>query len=85
MAITVNIDKAKEIHKDRIREARQPLLEKLDVEFQRALETGDDTADIVAQKQALRDATALTEIEEAATPEDLKATWDETLLGPSPY
>jgi hypothetical protein len=57
MGITVNITKAKEITKDRLREERKPLLEAQDVAFQRALETGADTSAIVAEKQRLRDIT----------------------------
>ena len=58
MAIQVNMAKAKELHKGNIREARTPLLAALDIEFQKALETGADTSTIVAKKQALRDAPA---------------------------
>jgi len=83
--ITINLDKAREIHRDRIRQARTPLLAAKDVEFQRALESGADTAAIVAEKQALRDAPAAPEIDAASTPEELKAAWDEQLLGTSPY
>ena len=85
MPININLAKAKDIHKDNIRAARQPLLQKLDVDFQRALEQGSDTAVIAAEKQALRDATAAPDIEAAATPEELKAAWDADLLGPAPY
>jgi hypothetical protein len=53
--ITVNIDKAKTVTADRLRQERMPKLQDLDVQYQRSLETGADTADIVAQKQALRD------------------------------
>lgn len=88
--IKVNLDKAKEIQKDKLRRARKPLLEKLDVDFVRALELGGDTASIAAQKQALRDVTNIvTEAEIAGTTVDevtseLKAIWDENLLGPKP-
>ena len=58
MAIQINMAKAKELHKGNIREARTPLLAALDIEFQKALETGADTSTIVAKKQALRDAPA---------------------------
>ena len=70
MKIQVNINKAKEITKDKLREERKPLLESLDVQFQRALETGADTSDIVAKKQALRDAPAT--VENMTTVEELK-------------
>jgi len=88
--IKINVDKAKEIQKDKMREVRKPLLEKLDVDFVRALELGGDTASIAAQKQALRDVTNIvteaeiigTTVEEVTT--ELKAIWDEDLLGPKP-
>jgi hypothetical protein len=55
--VTVNLDKAKEITKARLRTEREPLLAAQDVLFQRAQETGGDTAAIVAEKQRLRDVT----------------------------
>jgi len=57
--IVIDIDKAKAITKDRLRAERTPLLAALDVAFQRALESGSDTAAIVAEKQRLRDITSL--------------------------
>ena len=57
--ITINFDKAIEITKDRLRAERTALLEAQDVAFQRALESGADTAAIVAEKQRLRDITTL--------------------------
>lgn len=57
--VTVNLDKAKEVTKRRLRHLREPLLAAQDVLFQRALETGADTSAIVAEKQRLRDITAL--------------------------
>ena len=68
--ITVNLNKAKDITKDRLRSERKPLLEALDVQFQRALETGAPTAEIVAEKQRLRDITQLAD--QATTTEELK-------------
>jgi len=88
--IKLNLDKAKEIQKEIIRSVRKPLLEKLDVDFVRALELSGDTASIAAQKQALRDVTNIvTEAEITGTTVDeitteLKAVWDEDLLGPKP-
>ena len=69
--ITINIDKAKDITKDRLRAERQPLLEEQDVAFQRALETGADTTAIVAEKQRLRDITLLPDT--CITLDELKA------------
>ena len=57
MAIIVDINKAKDITKDRLRAERKPLLEAQDVLFQRALESGADTSAIVAEKQRLRNIT----------------------------
>lgn len=70
-AVTVNLDKAKEITKDRLRAERKPLLEAQDVAFQRALESGADTSAIVAEKQRLRDVTQLAD--QATTLDELKA------------
>ena len=71
MAIIVDIDKAKDITKDRLRAERKPLLETQDVAFQRALESNADTTSIVAEKQRLRDITTL--VDTANTVEELKA------------
>ena len=68
--ITINLDKAKDITKDRLRNERKPLLEAQDVLFQRALETGADTTAIVAEKQRLRDITQLADA--ATTTDELK-------------
>lgn len=83
--ININMNKAREIHRERIRQARNPKLAAKDIDFQRALETGADTATIVNEKQALRDAPAAAAINAATTPEELKAAWDVDLLGDSPY
>jgi hypothetical protein len=83
--ININMNKARDIHREKVREARNPKLAAKDVEFQRALETGADTSAIVAAKQALRDAPAASAIEAASTPDELKQAWDTDLLGASPY
>lgn len=57
-SVTVNLDKAKEATKSRLRFEREPLLAAQDVLFQRALETGADTTAIVAEKARLRDITS---------------------------
>lgn len=69
--ITVNLDKAKNITKESIRRKRKPLLEAQDVAFQRALESGEDTAPIVAEKQRLRDLT--NPVDECTDTDALKA------------
>ena len=70
MIININIDKAKDITKDRLRAEREPLLEAQDVLFQRALESGDDTTAIVAEKQRLRDIT--NQVDSMTTVDELK-------------
>jgi len=76
---------AKEIHKTNIRTARTPKLAELDVEFQKAQETSADTSAIVAKKQALRDAPADSAINAATDEAGLKAQWNTSILGTSPY
>jgi hypothetical protein len=68
--ITINLNKAKVITKERLRTERAPLLQAQDVAFQRALESGGDTSVIVAEKQRLRDITKLAD--QATTLEQLK-------------
>jgi hypothetical protein len=70
MGIIVDINKAKDITKDRLRQERKPLLEAQDVAFQRALEANADTSAIVAEKQRLRDITKL--VDTMTTVEELK-------------
>jgi hypothetical protein len=70
-SVTVNLDKAKELTKARLRTERTPLLAAQDVAFQRAQETGADTSAIVAEKQRLRDVTTLAD--SATTLEELRA------------
>jgi hypothetical protein len=84
-AIEVDMTKAKEIHKENIRKARISKLAELDIEFQRALETGASTTDIVSKKQALRDAPSDSAIASADTEAKLKAQWNTSILGASPY
>jgi hypothetical protein len=69
--VSVNITKAKEITKKRLRAEREPLLEAQDVLFQKALETSADTTAIVAEKQRLRDIT--NQVDSATTTTQLRA------------
>ena len=71
MAIIIDINKAKDITKDRLRIERKPLLEAQDVAFQRALESNADTSAIVAEKQRLRDIT--NQVDTMTTVEELKS------------
>lgn len=79
--IDVDMEKAKEIQRGILRLERSPLLEKLDIEYMKALEAKDEAkmAEITARKQELRDITKLPEIESATTPEELKEAGKELL------
>lgn len=59
--VTINLEKAKTLTKDRLRTEREPLLTAQDVLFQRALEIGGSTVKIAAEKQRLRDLPLLTD------------------------
>jgi len=88
--IGINTAKAREIHKQHIRLNRDPLLAAQDIEFQRAQETGASTVGIVSTKQALRDATDLANITintvgVTSVTNQLKASWDTSLLGDNPW
>ena len=78
---------AKAIFKDKIREVRKPLLEAEDVVYMKALEADDTSAKTasVAKKKALRDAPSAKAIDDADTIAKLKAAWDTSTLGDSPY
>jgi hypothetical protein len=85
--ITEDITAAKVIFKDKVREARTPLLDAEDVIYMKALEADDSDAKTasVAKKKALRDAPAASAITSANTIAKLKAAWDAGVLGDSPY
>jgi len=71
--ISVDMAAAKDIWRDKIRKARIEPLAALDTAFMKAQETGADTTQIVADKQALRDAPTHADIDAATTPEELAA------------
>tara|TARA_R100000008_G_C3530789_1_gene139161 strand:+ start:175 stop:546 length:372 start_codon:yes stop_codon:yes gene_type:complete len=85
--ISEDMTKAKEIFKDKIRSVRKPLLEAEDVVYMKALEADDASAKTasVNKKKALRDAPAAKAITDADTITKLKAAWDTSVLGDSPY
>jgi hypothetical protein len=85
--ISEDMTKAKEIFKDKVREVRGPLLEAEDVVYMKALEADDATAKAasVTKKTALRNAPAASAISDATTITELKAAWDTSVLGDSPY
>ena len=83
--IKMDMAKAKEIHRSNIRDARKSKLAELDIEFMKAQETGADTTDIVAKKNALRNAPADSAIDAATDDVGLKDQWNTSILGDSPY
>jgi hypothetical protein len=85
--ISEDMTKAKEIFKDKVREARKSLLEAEDVAYMKALEADDSSAKTasVNKKKALRDAPANSAIANAKTIKKLKDAWDTSVLGTSPY
>ena len=85
--ISEDLAEAKKIFQNKIREVRTPLLEAQDVAFMKALEAGDSSAQTAAKnaKTALRDAPAAKAISDADTITKLKAAWDTSTLGTSPY
>ena len=85
--ISEDMASAKTIFRDKVREVRKPLLDAEDVVYMKALEADDATAKAasVARKAALRDAPAAAAIDAASTIAELKAAWDTSVLGDSPY
>jgi len=77
MAITINIPKAKEIWKNKIRVKRTNVLAKLDIDYMRANESGADTTSIVTDKQTLRDLPS--QVDTATTTDEIKAVWNDKL------
>lgn len=69
-----DMDKARDIQRDRLRDAREPMLAALDIAYVQADEAGDAKAkaDIAAQKQVLRDVTKDAAIDAATSVEGLK-------------
>ena len=86
-SIQVDMTKAKDLMRDKIREVRKDLLASEDVEFMRAVETANAYAQAAsaARKQALRDAPSASAISNASDVTALKAAWDTSLLGVNPY
>ena len=92
MPIGIDINKAKEIHKNHIRSVRNPLLQEKDLEYMRALEVGDTekVAEVTAAKQELRDVTEIVDAAQITSTTvqqvtaELKQVWDENVLGTNP-
>ena len=71
MAIIIDISKAKDITKDRLRQERKPQLEALDIQMLRNFSNQELLAQIETKKQALRDAT--NQVNAMTTVDELKA------------
>lgn len=71
--IIINMDKAKDIWRDKIRFDRISILEKLDIAYLRSLETNNiyEQQTIITKKQKLRDAPTDPRIDSATKPEEL--------------
>ena len=85
--ISEDMATAKTMFKDKIRDVRKPLLEAQDVLYMKAIEDGDSSAQstVATKKKELRDAPAASAITNADTIAKLKAAWNTSLLGTSPY
>lgn len=83
-SVGIDMPKARDIHREKLRAARKDKLVQLDTEYMRADELGDQQLkqSIAQQKQALRDLPSSPAIEVAATPDELKATWPPQLTNP---
>lgn len=76
-SVAVDMPRARDVHRMRMRRKRKAAFLDLDAAYQRADEIGDAQAkaEIGKRRQALRDAPAHPDIESAQTPEQLKAVW----------
>ena len=75
--ITIDITKAKEVWKNKIRFKRAGALKKLDLDFMKAQEAGTDTTSIVADKNTLRDLPE--QVDTASSVDEIKAIWNDML------
>nr|BAR18063.1 hypothetical protein [uncultured Mediterranean phage uvMED] len=75
--ITIDITKAKNIWKNKIRIARKSALEKLDVDFAKAQEDEIDTTSIVLDKNTLRDLPE--QVDTTTTTDEIKNVWNDML------
>ena len=77
MGIIVDITKAKDVWKNKIRKARESALTKLDIDYMKAQEQGSDTTSIVADKNTLRNLPS--QVDSATTENEIKAVWNDML------
>lgn len=81
--IVIDVEKAKDVWKRRMRDARAPIMTKLDAEYFMALEQNNTarSSEIAATKQLLRDVTKLPELLNATTIEEIEGVWPDYLKG----
>jgi len=79
--INVDMERAREVWRNKIRFARALKWEQLDVAYMKALEISGDVSEIVEEKIMLRDYPNQKSISEAETIEELQEIWDNDLLG----
>ena len=84
--ININKKRAAEFLKQKIRKERAKIFPELDVQYMRALESGDTDlqAELVSKKQALRDATDI-DTGSFETRDELVQLWPDALLGTNPF
>ena len=83
----INVTKVRELHKDKMRAVRKPLLEAEDITYMRAVEADDADAKAasVARKQALRNCTNCVDTHEITSTsllgvtEQMKQCWEDCL------
>ena len=77
-SVEVDLAKAKDVAKDKVRQARVPKFVELDVAYQRAVEEDDSDAKtaVVVKKQTARDAPADSRIDNASDEVELKTAME---------
>ena len=81
--LTVDMDKAREIWMQNIRDSRDEKLNDLDLAWMRAMEMGEVeiAKSIALEKQGLRDLPTTINLNEFKKPDDLKGYWPDILGG----
>jgi hypothetical protein len=80
---TIDLERAKEVWRNKMRPVRDARLKQLDLEWMRAMEQQDyqAAAKVVVKKVELRDITKRDELKYAKTLDQVKAFWPEVLNG----
>jgi hypothetical protein len=80
---TIDLERAKDVWRNKMRSVRNERLKQLDLEWMRAMELGDTVAAtaVAAKKQELRDITKRDELKYAKSLAEVKAFWPAVLNG----